>query len=375
MNRHTLTRQRRQTGFTLIELMVGVLLGMLTILVIAQVMVISESRKRTATSGSDAQLSGALATYAVQREVQMAGYGVSNNPAALGCTVQFKTTSAPAGTFTLAPVVITAGTNGSSVLTTLRSQKTSFALSLVLTSPHALGDDHFTVQSTLGVDPGDLLIAIPLTPSSTSPCKVIQASSDATTSSIPQAVVASAPWNQATAATIPPTVDFPSKSYVINVGSLVLRQYSMDAATHTLQLSDLSGVDGTWSAAQSVQSEVVMFKALYGKDTDANGQVDQFDSVSPTDSAGWQQVISVRIMVVTRSTQYEKEAVGSGDPLLWDLGTSDITVIDSNAQTCKTSHRCISVALSYLGDDWSHYRYKVFETQIPLRNVLWNSTD
>jgi len=53
-------------GFTLIELMVAVALGLLTTLVIAQVFLQSEGNKRTTTSGSDAQVTGALALYALQ---------------------------------------------------------------------------------------------------------------------------------------------------------------------------------------------------------------------------------------------------------------------------------------------------------------------
>ncbi len=68
------TQQRRsraaQRGVTLIELMIGMLVGMLAMLVISQVLLTSESQKRTATGGADAQVNGALALYALQRDIE-----------------------------------------------------------------------------------------------------------------------------------------------------------------------------------------------------------------------------------------------------------------------------------------------------------------
>ncbi|MFM2347940.1 MAG: hypothetical protein RL654_2693, partial [Pseudomonadota bacterium] len=47
-------RRVRQRGVTLIELMVGMVIGLLAVLVISQVAILYEGRKRTITSGSDA---------------------------------------------------------------------------------------------------------------------------------------------------------------------------------------------------------------------------------------------------------------------------------------------------------------------------------
>ena len=73
---------RRHAGFTLIELMVGVVLGMLTVVIIANVFATAEGQKRTTTSGSDAQVAGSLALHALQRDVRMAGYGLAGLVAA-----------------------------------------------------------------------------------------------------------------------------------------------------------------------------------------------------------------------------------------------------------------------------------------------------
>ena len=50
---------RRQQGFGLIEIMVGILIGLLMVLIIYQVYEVSEGQKRTITAGSDAQQNAA----------------------------------------------------------------------------------------------------------------------------------------------------------------------------------------------------------------------------------------------------------------------------------------------------------------------------
>ena len=59
-----------QRGVTLIELMIGMVIGLLAVLVISQVAILYEGRKRTITSGADAQASGALALMAIQRDMR-----------------------------------------------------------------------------------------------------------------------------------------------------------------------------------------------------------------------------------------------------------------------------------------------------------------
>ncbi|HVK54828.1 MAG TPA: prepilin-type N-terminal cleavage/methylation domain-containing protein, partial [Burkholderiales bacterium] len=66
---------RRQQGFSLVELMAGVLISLIGSLIIFQVFAVSEGQKRTATSGSDAQQSGGFAMYQLERIIRGAGSG------------------------------------------------------------------------------------------------------------------------------------------------------------------------------------------------------------------------------------------------------------------------------------------------------------
>src|SRR6185312_4326042 len=71
-------------GFTLIEVMIAMLIGLIGVVVIMQTFAVSEGSKRTATSGTDAQINGGIALYMLQRELRMAGYGM-NSLVGMGC--------------------------------------------------------------------------------------------------------------------------------------------------------------------------------------------------------------------------------------------------------------------------------------------------
>ena len=52
--------QRLQKGFGLVEIMVGLLVGLISMVIVLQVFQNAEGRKRNVTTGADAQSSGAL---------------------------------------------------------------------------------------------------------------------------------------------------------------------------------------------------------------------------------------------------------------------------------------------------------------------------
>lgn len=69
----TTTRQHEQ-GFTLVEIMVAMVIGMLGIIIMMQMSSMFESQKRTTTGGDDALNAGAIALNGLQQDTQQAGY-------------------------------------------------------------------------------------------------------------------------------------------------------------------------------------------------------------------------------------------------------------------------------------------------------------
>lgn len=367
---------RAQRGFSLIELMVGVVIGLLTVLVITQVMTLVEGKRRTVSMGSDAQVNAALALFTLQRDIQQSGYGAIASPDALGCTVNYQYgSSGTAGSFTLAPAVITPGSSATvpDSVALIQANIPGFSAPMLLTGAHTSTDNHFTVASSLGAAVGNQMIAVPQVWDATvNTCTLFSVTNDtaspATTLSkgnVPHVFAGSgaAQWNQNS---LLPSTGYLSGSYLLNMGALVLRTYSVSAAGN-LQVKEVSSADGS-STTQDLYPQIVNLKVLYGKDTNADGVVDTYDTTAPTTNADWKKVLSVRIALVARSNQYEKDLVTTAAPQ-WDLGSATTV---TGAATCNSTSQCLTLGVSQV-TDWQHYRFKVYDTIVPLRNMLWNS--
>ena len=68
--------KRLQQGFSLVEMMVGLVIGLIATLIIVQTFSSFEGNKRSTTGTSDAQTNGNIGLYIMQRELQFAGYGM-----------------------------------------------------------------------------------------------------------------------------------------------------------------------------------------------------------------------------------------------------------------------------------------------------------
>ncbi|MGH8649666.1 MAG: PilW family protein, partial [Burkholderiales bacterium] len=101
--------RKTQRGMSLVELLVAAAIGIIASLAIFQVFAVFEGQKRTTTSGGEAQTSGTLALFTVERELRQAGYGI-NNLTFLGCKIQGRD-ALSGNTFALdlLPVKITQG--------------------------------------------------------------------------------------------------------------------------------------------------------------------------------------------------------------------------------------------------------------------------
>lgn len=361
-----------QSGFTLIELMVGIVVGLLATLVIAKVLGMAEGQRRSSTSGSDAQVSGGLSIYSLDRQLKMAGYGLTVEGAALGCTLSGTRSGSTPTTMpaVLAPVLITAGASGApDTVRLLSSSKASFSIPAKLTAPFydptdTVGDKarRMALTSSLGMSQNDLMAlvyqdAVPAAAQRN--CQLFQISATPGLKEISRQTTGA--WNPA---------GFPSAvaaegAFLVNLG--VLRDVTFSiTADFRLRQTTRSLRDQT-SEDLDLQSNIVGLTAFYGKDTNGDDVVDTFDKDTPTSNAAWRQVRAVRLAVLTRSSQFEKEEVTTASPK-WDVGTFASV---SGSATCGSS-KCVTLKAD-VTDDWKHYRYKAFELLVPLRNQLWRA--
>lgn len=368
------SRRRTEGGFTLIELMIGVVVGLVTTLAITQILLTSEGNKRTTASGSDAQVNGVLAVDTLQDSIQAAGYGFTSLPKIIGCPLVANYNGAAVAGFpaNLVPVIITDGASGApDSIRIISSSKQSFSVPINIVDPSFhVNDLSFPVNAVNGVALGDLMVAAV---DSVTNCELFQATATPITSPIARADIA---WNSAGF----PDIPYPTNSFVINLGALSDITYSVSAAgslqSNKLVLSNT--YVPSYTGNTDVYTNIVNMQAYYGKASTINGTsvvsapIDTWDTVLPTTNTQWLQVLAVKVAMVGRSDQYEKDIVTSDD-LYWDVGANSPI---AGTVTCPTSaNKCVKLIIPKTAnsDTWKHYRYKVFDTVVPLRNMIWNS--
>ena len=113
---------------------------------------------------------------------------------------------------------------------------------------------------------------------------------------------------------------------------------------------------------------IVNIQAQYGVSTTASSnQVTSWVNASggtwaaPT-VADRNRIKAIRIAVVARNAKIEQSVVTTTAPVAW-AGT---VTPDTTVWAAPT------IDLSPGNTDWGKYRYRVFETIVPLRNVMWS---
>lgn len=325
-------QKSRSLGFSLVELMVGMVIGLLATLVIMQVFSFFEGQKRTTTGGADAQTNGNVALYSIQREAAMAGYGLPvfsvQNPA-LFCEPLPTHPVSGAGLF---PVLITEGGAGSDTLTVRYGSTQRGGIPISGTFAAA----SVTVVNNLGCQVGDTALVV-------------------NGANCAMQTVSGLPDNTHITLAAAPTVA---------TGNIAC----MGAWNEVAYTTDASGLtrNGTPSAA-----DIVNFQAQYGLTaapaTTNNSTITTWADAGAAapDLATRLRIRAVRVALIARSSTYEKDVVSYACD----------TANPKPNQTCiwTSDPTPVNVDLSGLGTDWDHYRYGVFEAIIPLRNMVWSS--
>jgi type IV pilus assembly protein PilW len=392
----TLTSPRSHgAGFSLIELMVSVVIGLLALSFATRMIVASEQNKVTALGGSDAMQNGMLALFSINDDVTQAGYGL-NDTILNGCDTVFSDTSG----YTLAPAQ-----RGGVAITPLASaviesnganpDRISLYSGSALSGTGTVGiTANYSAGSTISIDRvpygfrlGDVIVAVPETPGTR--CALAQIGVDPATLAPPPAaqtlsVVAGAGLRFNTGAL--GATFAAGQARIYNLGpATTLSFHTWSVAEGFLQLRS-TNLAGASVAPATVIDNVVSIKAQYGFDTrvsapgttltDAGTQIGKWSSTMiDADSDGvvgdpgdYQRITALRIAVVARSQAIERAPAA---------GCSTTTVLPqvvTAAQPTGVAAVPISVNVTVAGDpvDWKCYRYRVFETIVPLRNSGWS---
>lgn len=337
-------------GFGLVELMVAMLVGMLAVAAITAVFWSSEGQKRTITSGADASENGLIALSTIERDLRIAGLGLVG----LGCVTVSGYNGTQGATFTFAPLpaAITrdAPAAGSDTLAVTFSASSFANIPTRLALPMPAPDSPVYVVNGGGFTRGDVILIA----EAPHPCVLIQASADAVSTgpywTITHAVGAPYPFNDPPAATFP-VAGYSTAARIVNMGTMVRRQYFVQGGQLMMQDMNLP-VGAAPLNPVPIADGVVAMRALYGVDTNNDGYIDVYDNAAPAEARA---LVAVQVAVVARSAQLERTPVSPATLTLWTGGTvanGGALALDEAAQ---------------------RYRYRVYQTTVPLRNVIWTN--
>lgn len=384
--------KNRVKGLSLIELLVGMAIAMIASIVIFQVFSTSEAIKRRTTAGNDAQQSGSYALYVLERHISMAGAGFARVPRVMGCAVVINAGAQariPAGgaypapfsgvipaTLRWAPILIVDGGADSDALITMAGQNQ--ALNTPVTVTTAPSTDNVSLVSTVGVGQGDLLLAVEQ--DGAADCRVAQ-----TAEALPAVLSGETAARYAnpielTGAQFSNGTNFnglSASTFVTSLGGApIMAAFALNADRSLVSYDLMQGHAGT---AMILADNIVNIQAAYGVSaTPFDAKIQEWAAPtgdwaiatlmdgSAASANRLQRLRAIRLAVVARNAQPERDVVetayaNAAGNWGWSLfnDENDIKVTGTLSDTANAQ-----------GLTARHFRYKVYDVVIPLRNML-----
>lgn len=357
----------QQKGFSLVEIMVALAIGLIVVLVIVQTMSTFEGRKGTTIGGTDAQTSGNIALYLVERQAKMAGYGmpIFNLDSPLSCTNSNKTfdhdgdgaTSTPTPELSMTPVTIADGGSaaGASDSITIRWGDGAMAgVPVRITDVANVGTTGtISVTNSMGCKANDVAIIIDgsTLDGTALTCAMRKVSAVPTANTTSITFTSTSATGLATNSKIGCIGAWNQVTYMVSNGSLLANGVPVMSGIVNMQAQ--YGV-----SASSTSNEITEWHDAADSWATTTGS-------TPTPSVTMRNRIkAIRIAIVARSDVRDAANVANAP--------CSTGVCTWAGQTTAASGSTSSIDLTS-NADWQHYRYRVFETTIPLRNVIWAS--
>lgn len=362
-----MTDRHHSQGFGIVELMVGVVIAILSSIAVLQVFALSERQKRTTTGAADAQSNGAVAMHLLERDIKMAGWGLTGSATA-NCAnlyTYYDDGANPPGPVSnlLSAAVITDGGDQPDNVTLqyyANPDDPSFKLPSLTTLRSTMPQPsaELNVNTTRGCGIGDLAILM-----QGANCTLLQITQV-------QEQALKLQHNPGGTSSYNPPASYqndhhwPAYSTGATLQCLALagafsRSYRVRNDGIELLQPDAAAVMQTYQVATGI----VDLQAEYGVAPAGSLQVSEWLPATgawqaPLSAADSRRIKALRIAIVARSAQYEKPAAG---------GACTTTTADMAANWSTWA----SFDTAAYPADWGCYRYKVFETIVPLRNVIW----
>jgi type IV pilus assembly protein PilW len=366
--------RQNMRGFSLIELMVGMVIAILSSIVVYQVFAVSERQKRTTTGAADAQSNGAIGFYMMERDIKMAGWGLEGS-AMTSCSNLYTyyedaTTSGPIDDFFASVSITDGGADPDSIEIKYYGNpadaNVDFSL-VTLTKTMPQSSAILDVSRTDACKTGNLAFAMQngnctlmeITQTSDQALKLQHNPGGSASYNPTIAYQSDHNWPAYTGCAEGSSCSSPASIQCFS--KLFRRTYRIQDLNLELQEPDSANAMQTYQ----VVPEIIDLQAEYGIAPALSQQVNEWQPatgarVSPLATADNRRIKAVRIALVARSAQFEKPD-SSG---VCTTTTADMVDNWSSWATFDTAN---------YPADWACYRYKVFETVVPLRNIIWSN--
>jgi type IV pilus assembly protein PilW len=387
LNSIRLAKLPRATGFTLVEVMVGLLIGLIVTIVIFQVFEVSERQKRTTAGTSDAQGNGAIAMNMVGQSVRSSGVGLDHRLFGSCATVRANTSgtssAAELASSLFSVVSITDGGNAPDSISVLYYlppntdiSNVRYATAMLINDMSAPGAPSITTRTMSNCE---TLPALALMVQDND-CMLMTVTAVGTATES-EATIPKAP----TGANFNLPASTPGGGFQKNKASLQCfpglyrATWSINSQQLEVVNADLLSTGGALGNSFTardpipVMPNIVYMKAQYGV-TGATGGIQWVSATgewaSGTSALGItaasnlahvRRIHAIRVAMLARNEEYQKPGAD---------GACDAT---TGAQTGDWPSWA-NFNTDYLAEqnaDWNCYRYKVFESTIPIRNILW----
>ena len=394
-------------GFSLVEVLVAMVIGLIGLVVMMQVFSVFEGQKRTTSSGDDAISGGSMALYAIQRDIQQSGWGI-NAIQLLDCTANDAgnlllqgVTSIRLVPVTINPAVATlpAGEADTDTLLVVSGNSNSTIEGDLITSGVAAGGSTYSVHTPLAFAAGDFVVA------------VRQDRTDRADAAVPVACAVQinqvAPGGvDAGAGTVTLVSGATAASGVgdrlFNLGAApIVRGYAirkipatngvekLTVCSYTDPALDCTDVD-SWLP---IGNNVVSLRAQYRRENQnatMTALPDTWDQDFVTSgvttftkpgfggapvACAQMRLRGVRLALVARSSQPERPAkdATNNDVHVWQSAInwagSVTNVADGNSAAAAAAVQIVPQSPNATFPRWDDFRYKTFETVAPLRNI------
>lgn len=383
MTRHTLATRghRRSAGFTLVEMLVAVVIGLAMTLAVTLMLTRYESGRRTLTSVNDASIGGAYVSYALDRAVRSAGSGYMQSWInAGGCRVlasregtqvlpraaAFPAPFASVGqTVRLAPVVVHAGagTGGSDVLAVMTGSSGLGEAPMPI-QPGSVTTDDLRLGSTVGLRGGDLVLVY----QDRTNC-LVQEVAAGFTGGADQLLSFGGDYADSDIAGVELiSIGATEPAWIVPLGSTGAARPQFQligvGANTTLVAHDMLQIDGA-DTVTAIADGVADLRVRYGVDTTGDGRIDSWQDPASSDWSAatlqggseaarirLSQIMALRIALITRTQVPERDAVAPSSLLLF-------ADLDATLQVTRT-----------LSSDERLMHWRVLDFTVPLRNSL-----